>query len=124
MPGAIHVLDLDNQHALVVDKSRFVADLGEAHSERHFRVLNGNESFANSVSEGISLVPLDYELAQNFPNPFNPVTHIPYTLKQQQDVRLEIFNVLGQLIGIDFKTRLPPKAKIRFSGQGGHIMNL
>ncbi len=98
MPGSIHVLDLDNQHALVVDAQRFVADLGEAHSERHFRVINGNEAFANSVSDGISLVPLDYELAQNFPNPFNPVTHIPYTLKQQQDVRLEIFNVLGQRV--------------------------
>ena len=41
-----------------------------------------------------------FELAQNYPNPFNPSTSLRYTIPQSVDVRLEIFNVLGQLVKI------------------------
>ena len=59
MTGVFHVLDLDNRHAVLVNEKRFVVDLPEAaYEERHLRVIAGNDIFANSVSEGISLVPL------------------------------------------------------------------
>ena len=37
-----------------------------------------------------------FELKQNYPNPFNPTTTINYSLKQTVDVKLTIYNVLGQ----------------------------
>ncbi|MGQ9609383.1 MAG: T9SS type A sorting domain-containing protein [bacterium] len=37
-------------------------------------------------------------LYQNFPNPFNPETWIPYSLKSNSNVMIEIYNVSGQLI--------------------------
>ena len=43
---------------------------------------------------------LTFELAQNYPNPFNPSTSLRYTIPQNADVRLEIFNVLGQLVKV------------------------
>ncbi|RMH75971.1 MAG: T9SS C-terminal target domain-containing protein, partial [Calditrichaeota bacterium] len=42
--------------------------------------------------------PVHFELHQNYPNPFNPSTVIRYALPQTADVRLEIYNLLGQRI--------------------------
>ncbi len=39
-----------------------------------------------------------FELLQNFPNPFNPVTKIRYQIASPGIVRLDVFNVLGQHI--------------------------
>ena len=44
---------------------------------------------------GTSL-PQGFALGQNYPNPFNPSTIIPYQLAATSQVRLEIFNALGQ----------------------------
>ncbi|MBX2974675.1 MAG: T9SS type A sorting domain-containing protein [Ignavibacteriaceae bacterium] len=44
--------------------------------------------------------PADYILHQNYPNPFNPVTTIHYTVKNEGNVKIEIFNTLGELISI------------------------
>jgi hypothetical protein len=40
--------------------------------------------------------PLEYSLSQNYPNPFNPVTKINYQLPKAGNVRVSIFNALGQ----------------------------
>jgi type IX secretion system substrate protein len=42
----------------------------------------------------ISTVSLSY----NYPNPFNPSTKIKYDLPKQENVKIEIFNLLGQKI--------------------------
>ncbi|MCR9133312.1 MAG: BspA family leucine-rich repeat surface protein, partial [bacterium] len=47
-------------------------------------------------SELASLLPDDYQLNQNYPNPFNPSTVISYAVPEPAEVRLVVYNLLGQ----------------------------
>ena len=48
--------------------------------------------------KGVVEIPEEMKLAQNFPNPFNPDTWIPYQLSESAQVVIKIYNVQGQLI--------------------------
>ncbi len=39
-----------------------------------------------------------YELYQNYPNPFNSSTTISYSLKEQGEVRVKLYNINGELL--------------------------
>jgi len=43
-------------------------------------------------------LPERVELRANYPNPFNPTTTIEFTLPHPQEIRLEVYNVLGQRV--------------------------
>lgn len=43
-------------------------------------------------------IPANFKLYQNFPNPFNPITTISYQLLVAGDVKLLIYNLIGQKI--------------------------
>ncbi len=45
-----------------------------------------------------SVLPDKFELAQNYPNPFNPTTTIEFKLPVKSDVKLYIYNAIGQRI--------------------------
>ena len=43
-------------------------------------------------------IPNGFELEQNYPNPFNPTTTISFKLATAGDVRLDVYNMLGQRV--------------------------
>ena len=45
-------------------------------------------------------IPTEFALYQNYPNPFNPVTTITYDIPEASDVRLVIYNLVGQPVRI------------------------
>jgi len=59
--------------------------------------INGyswNTAFSSDV-EQISSLAEDYSLRQNYPNPFNPSTSIQYSIPHSSQVRIQVYDVLG-----------------------------
>jgi len=49
---------------------------------------------------GEDIVPVNFTLEQNFPNPFNPSTSISYQLGKPSFIRIKIYDILGQEIAV------------------------
>jgi len=49
-----------------------------------------------SINEKELTTPKTYTLGQNYPNPFNPSTTIEYSIPQNSDVSLKIYDMLGK----------------------------
>lgn len=98
-----------NADSLVIDSVSY----GFQETDVSFgRVTDGDaewQSF-NSPTPGMSNNPLGinednlptmsniFHLGKNYPNPFNGETIIPFRLSQSANIKLEIFNILGQKI--------------------------
>ncbi|MBI3110041.1 MAG: T9SS type A sorting domain-containing protein, partial [Ignavibacteriales bacterium] len=57
------------------------------------KAVDGNSETAEGGSTSAT-----FELGQNYPNPFNPMTTIQYSLAAPANVKMEIFNMIGQRV--------------------------
>jgi hypothetical protein len=58
--------------------------------------IDNDGTFTYSDAVEVEVIPNRYELYQNYPNPFNPSTTIRFSLKETQDVKIVIYDQLGQ----------------------------
>jgi hypothetical protein len=56
---------------------------------------DGSFEFSNIVEVEI-LTPIQFLLEQNYPNPFNPSTTIEYSIPESGNVKLQVYNSLGE----------------------------
>jgi len=68
--------------------------------------IAGNQSYPSAevnvtitdINEVTITANYEYALYQNYPNPFNPTTTISYSLKDESEVRIKIYDITGKLI--------------------------
>jgi hypothetical protein len=61
-------------------------------------------TLTNTTPDTPPIIPTVTELMNAFPNPFNPMTTIPYSIKEAGTVRIDIYNIRGQLINSEIQS--------------------
>jgi hypothetical protein len=51
-----------------------------------------------STENNLQSLPTNARLSQNFPNPFNPTTNIEYDVSHPINIKIDVFNALGQKV--------------------------
>ncbi|MBK8550275.1 MAG: T9SS type A sorting domain-containing protein [Ignavibacteria bacterium] len=81
----------------------------------HMRTVTLNVGLVSVIDE--NGIPENYELFQNYPNPFNPVTTINYSLKNQTNVKINIYDASGKLVeSMDKGMQRPGIHSVNFNG--------
>lgn len=62
--------------------------------------FDGTINYLKEKTIEVDFTPKEFALYQNFPNPFNPLTKIKYSLGDPSEVKLTITNSLGQIIAV------------------------
>ncbi|MBK9097926.1 MAG: S8 family serine peptidase [bacterium] len=60
--------------------------------------IDTDGAYEYSTEVEVELLPTEYELYQNYPNPFNPVTNIKFSLPVQTQLKINLYNMLGELV--------------------------
>lgn len=53
-----------------------------------------------SVDNNPEVIPSEFTLSQNYPNPFNPSTTINFTVPQTSDIKITVYNLLGETVKV------------------------
>jgi hypothetical protein len=92
--GSVKAADLSNS-----PKNYSYSDKNITAGKYNYRLKmidnDGSFKYSSIVNVDIS-APANFELAQNFPNPFNPSTTIRYQLPMNSRITLKVFDMLGK----------------------------
>jgi hypothetical protein len=61
-------------------------------------IVSATTSILLDADDGSGTLPGEFRLGQNFPNPFNPITAIDFSMPKAGHVELAVFNILGERV--------------------------
>ena len=88
-------------------KTRYLQRDYNGQTEELWHLVNEPYQYPTGVGIANGSRPRQFQLQQNFPNPFNAVTSIQFSLPNSGDVRIEVFDVYGEVVDVLEDSRLP-----------------
>jgi hypothetical protein len=99
IPEQMGVYLIDHERTAAVNlREQTKYEFTPVKSISEFRILVGKPESISSILD--NLLPKEFELGSNFPNPFNPSTTFFVSVPQPSDIRIAIYNILGQEIKV------------------------
>lgn len=93
--GNNHIVNVDDSQNKVVIDAQFGSIDPLSYWAWDFDKRRPNVSMGVDANNP-NLKPVSFVLEQNYPNPFNPTTTIDYAIPRSSDVKLKIYNMMGQ----------------------------
>ena len=91
--------------------------VGTAGITYRLKQIDNSGSITYSGEVSVEGIPVEFELSQNHPNPFNPSTDIHYSIPVEGEVKLHIYNALGQKITtLVNEVKQPGEHSVSFDG--------
>jgi hypothetical protein len=77
-----------------------ISPLTGCHAGSTFIVDDFGLDLTTDVTERAPGIPNEFALRQNFPNPFNPTTHVVYDIPASSHVRLAVYDIIGREVAV------------------------
>ena len=84
-----------------------------------YAIEGGTSTTEVLANPPVSDKPVQYQLLQNYPNPFNQTTMISVLLPEKSEIRLDVFNLNGELVSTPIVGPFPAGIhQFRWNGEG------
>ena len=107
---AIGDIDNDGDYEIIVGTSSDLRaiDIAQAAGDKYtwstYRGNNHRDGYYDvtlaSVSSYGKIIPDEYSLGNNYPNPFNPITRITFGLPKDSNVRIAVYDINGRVVNL------------------------
>lgn len=112
--GAAVITDSSNYNLRNIAGQSLIGESGDNSWFAYSGFLYSGGAIYTGINDLFSDLPGSFELYQNYPNPFNPVTNIRFALPKAADVKIGVYNILGQHVATLLNTKKPA---------GYHVIN-
>ena len=114
------LFDLSNQERfnLIEESKHQLKNKNKTDLGKRIYLIYGDHSWVEAkIAELTNMIPKRFVLNENYPNPFNPITTIKYEIPKNGNVRLVIYNIIGQeVITLVNSEQWAGKYNVRWNG--------
>ena len=113
---------------LMADNSSNVVNVGLNFNMVNLTDIFGNYNLLYTSTNGVfiitglgtvdeTVIPTKFSMSSNYPNPFNPVTHVNFDIPEQANVSFSIYSLLGQEVMSQTNEYQPGTYKLTWNGR-------
>ncbi len=67
--------------------------------EYELKIVVGESNYVDqTINDLLSIIPHNFTLSKNYPNPFNPITNLDFSIPNRSKVILSVYNMLGHKV--------------------------